>query len=217
MNAKWFGVFALIIVAISLLIVPSCGYNQHLVSIQIQPSGATFLAADTSAYVNFTATGTYIHPPSTKDITSLVTWKSDTPQVALVTSAGVVSPASNNPASCGTANVFATFYDSPNQVTSNSAFITVDGPASLGCPQSGQLSNLSVTIGSGTGTVTSSPAGITCGTTCAAEFTTGTTVELTAAPTAPSSTVTWMNCDSSTATVCTVLLSADRVVTADFN
>lgn len=213
MSRKWFSILALIAAATFFFNLSSCGFNQHLVSISIAPSGATFGAVDTSLAVDFTATGTYEHPPQTKDITNQVTWQSDTPQVASVTSAGIVSPSLG----CGTANVYATFYDSPNQVTSNYAFITVDGPASLGCPQSGALSNLSVTITTGTGTVTSAPAGITCGTVCAAQFTTGTTVELTAAPTAPSTTVAWGNCDSFTATVCTVLLQADRVVSAAFN
>jgi hypothetical protein len=213
MSRKWFSILALIAAATFLFNLSSCGFNQHLVSISIAPSGATFGAADPSLFVNFTATGTYEHPPATKDLTTQVTWQSDTPQVASVTSGGVVSPSQG----CGNANVFATFYDSPNLVTSNSAFITVDGPASLGCPQSGALSNLSVTITTGTGTITSAPAGITCGTVCAAQFTTGTTVELTASPTSPSTSVTWSDCDSNTGTVCTVLLQADRVVTAAFN
>jgi hypothetical protein len=213
MSRKWFSFIVLIAVATLLVDLSSCGFNQHLISISIAPTGATFGAVDTSLFVNFTASGTYEHPPATKDVTNLVIWQSDTPQVASVTSGGVVSPSLG----CGTANVYATFYDSPNQVTSNSAFITVDGPASLGCPQSGALSNLSVTITTGTGTITSAPAGINCGTVCAAQFTTGTTVELTATPTTPSTSVTWGNCDSSTGTVCTVLLQADRVVSAAFN
>jgi hypothetical protein len=213
MNRKWFSILALIAAATFFINLSSCGFNQHLVSIQVEPAGATFGAVDPNLFVNFKAFGTYIHPPQTKDITDQVTWQSDTPQVAQVSSSGVVSPNLG----CGTANVFATLNDSPNDVVSNSAFITVDGPASQGCPQSGALSNLSVTIGSGTGTVTSAPAGITCGTVCAAQFTTGTTVELTATPIAPSASVAWVNCDSFTGTVCTVLLQADRVVTADFN
>jgi len=213
MSRKWFSILALIATATFLVNVSSCGYNQHLVSILIAPSGATFGAIDPSLYVNFTASGTYIHPPATKDITSLVTWQSDTPQVAQVTSAGVVSPNTD----CGTANVYATFYDSPNQVTSNSALITVDGPLSDGCPQGGALSNLAVTIGGGTGTVSSAPAGINCGTTCAAQFTTGTTVTLTGTPISPSSSVTWANCDTSSGTTCTVFLQTDRIVTATFN
>jgi hypothetical protein len=213
MSRKWFSVLVLIAAATLLLNASSCGFNQHLVSISVAPSGATFGAVDPSAFVNFTASGTYEHPPQTKDITSLVTWHSDTPQVAQVTSSGAVSPN----VGCGSANVYATFYDSPNTVTSNEAHIIVDGPASQGCPQGGALSNLAVTISAGTGTITSAPAGINCGTTCAAQFTTGTTVSLTATPIAPSTTVTWANCDTSSGTSCTVFLETDRTVTATFN
>jgi hypothetical protein len=214
MNRKWFSVIALIAVATFFSSLSSCGFNQHLVSIQIQPSGgATFGAVDPKLAVDFTALGTYVHPPQTKDITTEVTWQSDTPEVATVTSAGVVSPNTN----CGTANVFATFYDSPNDVVSNSALVTVDGPASLGCPQSGALLNLAVSITGGSGTVTSSPAGIDCGPTCAAPFTLGSTVDLIAAPISPSTSVAWGNCSSASGSVCTVILDANTVVTATFN
>jgi hypothetical protein len=214
MNRKWFSIVALLATATLLLNVSSCGYNQHLISIQVQPSaGFIFGGIDPTLYGDFKAFGTYEHPPQTKDITNEVTWQSDTPQVAQVTSAGVVSPNTN----CGTANVFATFYDSPNDIVSNEAHIIVDGPVSLGCPQGGALSNLAVTISAGTGTITSAPAGINCGTTCASQFTTGTTVTLTATPISPSTTVTWANCDSSSGTACTVFLQTDRTVTATFN
>jgi hypothetical protein len=214
MSRKYLSILILIAASTFLLNVSSCGYNSHLISISIAPSqGAIFGAADPALFVNFTASGTYEHPPETKDVTSIVTWVSDTPQVAQVSSTGVVSPNTN----CGTANVYATFYDSPNQVNSNSAPITVDGPLSSGCPQGGALSNLAVTIGGGTGTITSAPAGINCGTTCAAQFTTGTTVTLTATPISPSSSVSWANCDTSSGTTCTVFLQADRIVTATFN
>jgi hypothetical protein len=214
MSRKWFSVLALIVTATVFLSLSSCAYNQHLVSIAIQPSGATFGAADPTLFVDFKAFGTYVHPPQTKDITTQVTWQTDTPQVAQVTGLGVVSPNIG----CGTAEVFATFRDGSNDVVSNSAHIIVDGPASQGCPQGGVLSNLAVTIGAGgTGTITSSPAGINCGATCAAQFTTGTTVTLTATPTSPSISVSWANCDTSSGTACTVFLQADRIVTATFN
>jgi hypothetical protein len=212
MSRKWFSVLALMATATLFLSLASCSYNQHLVSIQVQPSGANFGAADPGLFVSFKAFGTYIHPPQTKDITNQVTWQTDTSQVAQVTSAGVVSPSGG----CGTADVFATFHDSSNDIVSNSAHITVDGPASLGCPQGGALSNLAVVVSAGTGTITSAPAGINCGTTCAAQFPSGTTVSLTASPTSPSTSVSWANCDTSSGTACTVFLQTDRTVTATF-
>ena len=213
MSRKWLNFLVLIAIATFFLSSSNCAYNQHLVSIQVQPSGANFGAVDPALLVNFKAFGTYIHPPQTKDITSQVSWQSDTPQVAQVTSTGAVSPNTN----CGTANVFATLRDGSNDVLSNSAHITVDGPASQGCPQGGALSNLAVVINAGTGTITSAPAGINCGTTCAAQFSTGTTVTLTATPISPSTAVTWANCDTNSGTACTVFLQADRTVTATFN
>jgi hypothetical protein len=213
MNRRWFGIFALSLAAATLFSLASCARNQHLTSIKIQPSaGGTFLIADSSLFFDFKAFGTYIHPPHTADITDQVNWQTDTPQVVQVTSAGVVSPNLG----CGLGNVFATFKDGDNEVVSNSVPVTVDGPASEGCPQSGATSSLSVSL-TGTGTVTSSPAGISCGTICAAQFSTGTTVTLTAAPTSPATAVTWGGCDTSSATGCSVLLEANRIVSATFN
>jgi hypothetical protein len=157
MNRKWFSIFVLIAAATLLLSLSSCGFNQHLVSIQIQPTAGTFGAVDPSIFFDFQAIGTYIHPPQTKDITSLVTWRSDNPQVVQVSSAGVASPNLN----CGTADISASFFDSPNDVVSNSATLTVDGPSSLGCTPAGPEPILTISFaGTGTGTVTGS--GISC-------------------------------------------------------
>jgi hypothetical protein len=213
MNRKWFSIAALVIAATSLLSLSSCAHNQHLTSIQVQPSaGGTFFSADLTAFFQFKAFGTYVHPPHTADLTDQVDWQTDNPEVVQVTSSGVVSPSGG----CGLGNVFATFKDGSNLVVSNSSPVTVDGPASAGCPQSGATNNLTVGL-TGTGTVTSSPAGITCGTVCSARFATGTPVTLTAVPTLPATSVTWGNCDTSSATTCSVTLQVDRVVTAAFN
>jgi hypothetical protein len=67
---------------------------------------------------------------------------------------------------------------------------------------------LSVTdAGTGTGTVSSSPAGISCGGTCSAEFLSGTTVTLSAAPAADSVFAGWSEACSGTET-CTVTMNA---------
>ena len=39
MNRKWFSIFALIVAATFFLSLSSCGFNQHLVSIQVVPPG----------------------------------------------------------------------------------------------------------------------------------------------------------------------------------
>jgi hypothetical protein len=215
MSRKWFSTLTLV-AATLLVALSSCAFNQHLVSISIAPSGATFGAVDNSLVVDFTATGTYDHPPETKDITSLVTWKSDTPEVASVTM-GVVSPNTN----CGSANVFATFYDSPNQVTSNEAHVVVDGPASLGCTPAGTPPILTISFaGNGTGTVTGN--GISCSSpsSCSDQFTAGTMIVLTASPTGGHTFASWSGCNSTMGAnneVCDVTLENNLTVTATFN
>jgi uncharacterized repeat protein (TIGR02543 family) len=76
---------------------------------------------------------------------------------------------------------------------------------------------LSVTkAGSGSGTVTSSPAGIDCGATCAASFPNGTMVTLTATPDAGSTFTGWIG-DCTGTGPCTVTMDQDRAVTASFD
>jgi len=215
MSRKWFSIMALIAAATFFLSLSSCGFNQHLVSIQIAPSGFTFGSVNPNLFVGFTATGTYEHPPKTIDITNIVTWGSDAPQVALISSAGVVTPNAN----CGTANIGASFYDSPNLVSSNSAAIVVDGPAADGCTPAGPQPILTVDFaGLGSGTVTG---GISCSSpsTCSDQFTTGATVVLTASVTNQSIFAGWSGCTSTSpdGTVCTVLLEINTTVTATFN
>jgi hypothetical protein len=70
--------------------------------------------------------------------------------------------------------------------------------------------------GSGSGTVTSSPAAIDCGTTCSASFTEGTTVTLTPTPSAGSTFAGWSGACSGSGT-CTVTMGFDTAVTATFD
>jgi subtilase family serine protease len=69
--------------------------------------------------------------------------------------------------------------------------------------------------GSGSGTVTSAPAGINCGTTCAHAFLQGTSVTLTATPDTGSSFNGWIGACTGTAT-CTVTTDSNAAVTATF-
>ncbi len=69
--------------------------------------------------------------------------------------------------------------------------------------------------GKGTGSVTSSPAGINCGATCSTTYDHGTVVTLTATPAATSSFTGWSGACTGTGT-CTVTMDAARSVTASF-
>jgi List-Bact-rpt repeat protein len=218
MNWKWFGVTALVVAAASALSLSSCAHNTHLVGINIIPGNGTFAAVDPSASFQYRAYGTYIHPPKTVDITNQVTWQSSVPQVAQFTGPGTVSPNTN----CGVAPIFATMHDSPNDIISNQVSITVDGPVSLGCPQSTATNTLTVTVSPSTdGNVLSSPGAINCGesgnTTCSAQFSTNSSVVLTETPAPGHSFLGWSDACSGTVSTCTVFMSTNLTVTATFD
>lgn len=66
--------------------------SPSLVSIKITPNAEYFGGPGLSA--QFTAIGTFEqgnHPPTTRDITSLVTWKSNAPAVATISTSGVAT------------------------------------------------------------------------------------------------------------------------------
>jgi hypothetical protein len=71
-------------------------------------------------------------------------------------------------------------------------------------------------VKTGTGTVTSIPAGITCGATCAANFTSGSSVALSAAPTGGSIFSGWSGGDCSGTGACVVVMNGNQTVTASF-
>jgi hypothetical protein len=91
----------------------SCGHDQKLISITINPSGASITGA--GVVVNFQAIGTYIHPPENKDITTSVVWTSAAPQVvSIVSNTGVATSGTG----CGTnITITATAYSNPQNHT----------------------------------------------------------------------------------------------------
>lgn len=204
MNRKWLSIAALIALASLFLSLSSCGFNQHLTSIRVSPPGATFQAV--GSQIQFTAIGTYIHPPETKDITSQVQWSIDSQNLATVTSSGFVTSTSI----CGSGNLTASLNAPPNFV-SGSAFLTGAGIGTLACNQAA----LTVSV-TGQGTVTSSPTGINCPGTCSAVFTLNGTVALSATIGTGATSVSWSGCDSNTTTTCTVAMTSNRTVGATF-
>ena len=72
-------------------------------------------------------------------------------------------------------------------------------------------------IGAGTGTVTSTPAGISCGSTCQATFAYGTGVALSAAPDANQSFMGWDRTDCAGTGWCKFSLTSNTVVRASFS
>ncbi len=70
--------------------------------------------------------------------------------------------------------------------------------------------------GNGSGTVTSAPGGIDCGSSCIAPFAPGSGVTLTATPAAGSTFAGWSGACSGTGATCSLVMNADTSVTANF-
>jgi hypothetical protein len=229
MSRKWFSIIALIAAAISLVSVSSCGDPQELVSITIQPATETIgasdipVSADAGAQVQLRALGSYLHPPVTKDITSQVTWTSNAPQMFTVSATGLLTATG---LSCGATLVSATVQTNADAsgVSSSGAVITGYMTANVTCFTStssgGAEPTVSVTFpGSGSGTVTSSPVGLSCANTatnCSASFPTGTNLTLTATPFGTFGG--WSGCGTVSGDTCMINnVTSDVVVTATFD
>ncbi len=210
MIRKWFGVIALMATAITLLTLSSCARSQKLVGITVTPTTATF--GGVGAQLQFKAIGTYIHPPENKDVTQQATWTIDSQNLVTFGTPGLVTAISD----CGSGNVMAALQDGGNYVF-GTGFVSAAGVGTGACTTAA----LTV-VASGTGTVGSSPTGITCPGTCSAAFPLDSSVVLTAAPTAPATVVTWSwgtglaGCVSQTATTCTVALNTNETIMATF-
>jgi hypothetical protein len=102
--------FKLALVCSIAIMVPSCGHDQQLTSIEVRPSA--FVFEGPGAQGQFTAIGTYIHPPQTKDITNQVVWTIDVQNFATITQTGLVT--STRIDGCGSGNVTASHYSNPS-------------------------------------------------------------------------------------------------------
>jgi hypothetical protein len=194
---------------------PSCGHDQKLVSVTIQPQTFTFLTPDTAGKEQFTAIGTYIHPPATIDITSKATWAVDFANVVTMNQ-GLVSPFGQG--GCGGVDITATAPEGTggaNNIVVATATAIVDDPSNPLCPGGGKLATLAVGV-VGPGTVTSLPTAISCsatGGTCVSTYSVGASVLLTA----NGPTVTWANCPGSTGNTCVVTIpTGGTAVSATF-
>ena len=197
----------------------SCAHEQQLTSITVQPTTETFgasdipVSADAGLHVQLRALGSYIHPPVTKDITDQVVWDSNTPDMVTVTPTGLLVVTG---IACGNALVSATVTTnkSAGNRDSSGAIVTGYMTANVVCFSSGPTLTVNF-AGPGSGTISSSPAGLSCATTCSGHFTSG-TVTLTATPNG-STFGGWSGCDSLSGQSCTVNLTSDRTVVITFN
>lgn len=218
---------AVFAIAGALAVALSCARDQELVSITVQPGTEDFGAADPSLNVQLKALGQYVHPPVTKDITNEVAWSTNTPQVAVVSSTGLLSPGG---AACGNALIFATVQTnhSSGGRSSSGALITGQMTANVACSGAGGIgggggggggtSTLTVGFaGAGSGTITTTPAGLGCASQCSAQFTTGISISIAATPSAGSTFGNWVGCDTVSGQTCNLVLNNNRTVTVTFN
>jgi hypothetical protein len=196
----------------AVLCLPSCGHDQKLVSLAIQPTTFTFLEPYPTGTEQYTAVGTYIHPPATMDVTNQATWKIDDGVVTL-SAPGLFTPAPppagsppGTPPPCGGGNISASVPEGTggsSNILIAYATVTVDDPTRLICPGGGTVATLSVGV-IGQGTVMSLPAGINCPGACIASYDVNSSVLLTAS----GPPVTWENCPQFSGNECSVTIPA---------
>jgi YVTN family beta-propeller protein len=121
----------------------------------------------------------------------------------------VINPSAHNPEGVAVNEMNNRIYVAN---TGSSNVTVMDGGA---IPTSHTLSV--VQEGSGSGTVTSTPTGINCGTSCAASFTSGTTVSLAASPASGSQFTGWSTNCVGMGSCSVTLITSDEFVTATFN
>jgi len=222
-------VLGTLVVIGAVLSLPSCGHDEKVVSITITPTTSTFASPGftpppANPTQQYTATATYIHPPSTQDVTSQATWTIDN-GVATMSSPGLFNatppPAGSPPGTpgpCGVADISASIPEGTggsSNVVIALASVTVNDAANTLCPGGGKIGTLAVGVFGG-GLVTSLPAGISCtatGGTCIATYDVGASVLLTA-----SSVPTWQNCPTAVGTnTCVVTIpTGGTAVSASF-
>jgi Divergent InlB B-repeat domain/Putative Ig domain len=95
--------------------------------------------------------------------------------------------------------------------------ISAGGSNASGSGGSGTFTLQIAKNGTGSGTVTSSPSGISCGATCSKSFSKNTSVTLTAAPASGSVFAGWSGGGCTGTGSCTVRMDRNRTVTATFN
>jgi hypothetical protein len=207
------------------LSLPSCGNEKQLVNIQVQPATAIY-GTPNSGQVDFSAIGTFIHPPSTQDITTQVTWSTDIPELLTLNYQGVAGAVAPSGGGCGIANIIATGREGTGgsrNIVIGYATVTVQDPTKPLCPGgSNTQAVVTVTLAgpTGAGSVTSVPAGIMCPSgACGAQFTVGTTMALTATPTTGHGFVGWTGgCTSIAGSTCSILVpSGSTNAIATFN
>jgi hypothetical protein len=129
-----------------------------------------------------------------------------------VVNAGYVTTYTVNNLNSGTYYFVATAYDTSGNESgySNQVSKTISGGTSQ------QYSLAVAKGGTGSGTVTSSPSGISCGSSCSASYNSGSVVRLTVSPASGSVFSSWSGACVGNGGQCTVTMNSNTAVTANF-
>jgi len=190
--------------------------TRTLSAITIIPGLGTQILQSLNETVQFLAIGTFTASPVTQDLTDKVTWQSSDVGIATINSSGLAtSVGCSSTTGCITTITASTTSATNADILGTSNLTVFPGTGGSGLP------SLAVyTVGSGTGTVVSNPAGVNCvaGVGCTGFFTAGSSVQLTATPTAGSTFGGWSsNCQPDTQPTCTVVMNDNQTVGAIFN
>lgn len=153
-----------------------CNASQSLQSLAVLPNNPTVPVIGQST--QFLALGTFAGGGQ-EDLTSTATWSSSNPEIATINSSGTALTVG-----CGTSTISAQYRPSGGTPVVGTSSLNVS------CNSITSIELIIVKSGSSSGTVTSVPAGINCGTVCGGLFNEGTGFVLTATP-ASGATATW--------------------------
>ena len=126
-----------ILLAAVVLVFPlGCGHPNTMVSLTVTPTVAGVIGA--GGQIQFTATGQFIHPTETRNVTNQVVWSSAVQEVVTVNQQGLATSGE----ACGVSTITATAGEpligqvGPGAIVSGSASFTVANTSNPNCPQS---------------------------------------------------------------------------------
>jgi hypothetical protein len=210
-------------------IVISQGVSQ---SITITPNACNKIATLTVDGASVAAASPYLFSNIIASHTLNATFASLTFSVNATVSGvgGTITPANYSIVSCGASPTF-TITPSAGYQVSNVIDTGVSKGALTSYTATNVIANRTITAtftpttfamnvtksGTGTGTVSSSPVGISCGATCSANYNSGTNVTLTATPATGSTFTGWTGACTGATPTCTVAMNAVKTVGAGFD
>jgi alpha-tubulin suppressor-like RCC1 family protein len=176
----------------------TAGWYHHSCALLTGASVRCWGVNEWGQFGNGTTTGSAVPVAMSGAGISGITWTSSAPAVATIDSAGRATGVG-----AGVTTITAT---DASGATASTTLIVFQPIFRLTVSTAG--------LGSALGDVSSSPAGITCGSDCSEDYAAGTVVTLTASPALLLTS--WTGCDAVNGATCTVTMSAAKSVTANF-